>query len=33
MMKEKICLIDNFVEETIEMSYLNQIVPTNTKKP
>lgn len=32
VMKEKICLIDNFVQETIEIPYLNQIVPTNTKK-
>lgn len=31
-MKEKISLIDNFVQETIEIPYLNQIVPTNTKK-
>lgn len=32
VMKEKISLIDSFVQETIEIPYLNQIIPTNTKK-
>lgn len=30
---KKNCLIDNFVQKTIEMPYWNQIIPTNTKKP
>lgn len=31
VMKEN-CLIDIFLQETIEIPYLNQIIPTNIKK-